>query len=389
MEKVKTIAFYIAEPIKINQGFMYNQIVNLDQYRPIVIGPYPNSNNVFFKFKDYYNLNEIKDLGAFFKEQNVVAIHAHQGKHALDILPAAKEHDIPLIVHFRGRDSSTQTEKRFQTNIKRYQNLIKHGASCFPVCGFFREELIKLGFSKDKIHVLYGGVDLDLYPFYPRSLPDEGEIRILSVARLVEKKGFITLLKAFHRIHQEYPRTTLHIIGAGQDEERIKIFIDKLQLNDSVFLRGPMDYNQISIELTKAHLFCLASETGEDGDVEGIPNALKEAMASGLPVISTFHGGIPELIEHEKSGYLAPEKNDLKLAEGIKHFLDSPSLWNSYTTNARQVIEEKFDLNKQIQVQQMLYSLVENQHGAIKENKETEGKKENKKIKKNKKGNRS
>lgn len=120
-----------------------------------------------------------------------------------------------------------------------------------------------------------------------------------------------------------------------------------------------MDSNQISKELRDSHLFCLASETGEDGDVEGIPNALKEAMASGLPVISTFHGGIPELIEHKKTGYLVPEKDDLKLAQGIKYFLSHPRVWKRYTRSARQVIDENFDLNKQIIEQQRLYSLIE------------------------------
>ena len=86
---MKQSLFTLEEPIKINQGFMYNQIIMLDQYRPIVIGPYPNSINIQFQFEHYYNLNEIQDLGAFFKEQNVVAIHAHQGKHAIDILPTA------------------------------------------------------------------------------------------------------------------------------------------------------------------------------------------------------------------------------------------------------------------------------------------------------------
>ncbi len=182
----------------------------------------------------------------------------------------------------------------------------------------------------------------------------------MSVARLVEKKGFHTLLKAFHLIHHKHPRATLHIIGTGQDEEKIKGFIDEYQLNDCVFLRGAMDSQQISKELRDAHLFCLASETGEDGDVEGVPNALKEAMASGLPVISTFHGGIPELIEHKRTGYLAPEKDYVQLAKGIKYFLDHPEVWEKYTKRARQVIEQKFDLNKQIVEQQRLYSLIEN-----------------------------
>lgn len=98
--------------------------------------------------------------------------------------------------------------------------------------------------------------------------------------------------------------------------------------------------------------------SGED-DVEGIPNALKEAMASGLPVISTFHDGIPELIEHKKTGYLVPEKDDLKLAQGLKYFLSYPRVWKRYTRSARQVIVENSDLNKQVIEQQRLYSLIE------------------------------
>ncbi|MEH7120594.1 glycosyltransferase [Neobacillus vireti] len=355
---MKSIVFYIKEPFKINQGFMYNQTTMLDQYRPIVMGPFPNSKNVLYQFEHYYNINEIQDLGAFFQEQNVVAIHAHHGKHSIDILPIAVEHNIPLIVHFRGRDSSAKTDKRYQENVLRYKDLVKQGAGFFAVCKFLADELKKLGFPQKKIHILYGGLDLSLYPYFERSLPKDGEIRILSVARLVEKKGFITLLKAFQRIHPLYPSATLHIIGTGKDEEKIRLFIEENQLTDSVFLRGPMDSKQISTELRDAHLFCLASETGEDGDVEGIPNALKEAMASGLPVISTIHGGIPELIEHKKTGYLVPEKNDLKLAQGLKYFLDQPQLWKKYTRSARQVIDEKFDVLKQIQVQQQLYGMI-------------------------------
>ncbi|MEH7418621.1 glycosyltransferase [Neobacillus drentensis] len=355
---MKSIAFYLQEPFKINQKFMYNQTIMLDQYRPIVIGPFPDSENVLYPFEHYYNINDIQDFGAFFQEQNVAAIHAHQGKFALDILPIAVEHNIPVIVHFRGRDSSTQTYKRFRENVLRYQDLVKQGAGFLAVCDFLADELKKLGFPKKKIHVLYGGLDLSMYPYFERSLPTAGEIRILSVARLVEKKGFLTLLKAFQRIQPQYPRATLHIIGTGKDEEKIRLFIEENQLTDCVFLRGPMESEQISKELREAHLFCLASETGVDGDVEGIPNALKEAMASGLPVISTIHGGIPELIEHRKTGYLVPEKNDLKLAQGLKYFLDHPRLWKRYTRNARQVIDEKFDVLKQIQVQQQLYDII-------------------------------
>ena len=81
-------------------------------------------------------------------------------------------------------------------------------------------------------------------------------------------------------------------------------------------------------------------------------------MASGLPVVSTRHAGIPELIEHQRTGYRAPEKNDMELAKGIQFFIENPDVWTDYTERARKVIEEKFDVNKQIIEQQRLYSLV-------------------------------
>ncbi|MCP1494959.1 glycosyltransferase involved in cell wall biosynthesis [Peribacillus frigoritolerans] len=100
-------------------------------------------------------------------------------------------------------------------------------------------------------------------------------------------------------------------------------------------------------------------------------------MASGLPVVSTRHAGIPELIEHQRTGYLTPEKNDMELAKGIQFFKENPDVWTDYTERARKVIEEKFDVNKQIIEQQRLYSLVNTvkTENATKKKTETEKKK--------------
>jgi len=194
----------------------------------------------------------------------------------------------------------------------RYSALNKHGAHYYPVCQYLAEGLRRLGIPAKNMHVLYGGIELDLFPYTNRTLPTVGEIRVLSVGRLVDKKGFVTLIKAFKRIYTQYPNARLHIIGAGEDEKKIKSTIAEYNLKDVVILRGAMDSKQVSDELKKAHIFCLASQTAKNGDIEGIPNALKEAMASGLPVVSTRHAGIPELIEHQRTGYLAPEKNDME-----------------------------------------------------------------------------
>ncbi|MBL3643918.1 glycosyltransferase [Bacillus sp. RHFB] len=354
---MKTIAYFVSENIKTHQRFIYNQIVKITNYRTIVIGPFDNADRTEFPFENYYNINKIKDLKKFFEEQDIIAIHAHHGSHGQEILPVCEKYNIPLIVSIRGRDGSDRPEI-FGKNAKRYSALNKHGAHYYPVCQYLAEGLRRLGIPAKNMHVLYGGIELDLFPYSNRTLPTVGEIRVLSVGRLVDKKGFVTLIKAFKRIYTQYPNARLHIIGAGEDEKRIKATIAEYNLKDVVILRGAMDSKQVSDELKKAHIFCLASQTAKNGDIEGIPNALKEAMASGLPVVSTRHAGIPELIEHQRTGYLAPEKNDMELAKGIQFFMENPDIWTDYTERARKVIEEKFDVNKQIIEQQRLYSLV-------------------------------
>ncbi|MCK2018120.1 glycosyltransferase [Peribacillus frigoritolerans] len=354
---MRTIAYFVSENIKTHQRFIYNQIVKITNYRTIVIGPFDNADRTEFPFENYYNINKIKDLKKFFEEQDIIAIHAHHGSHGQEILPVCEKYNIPLIVSIRGRDGSDRPEI-FEKNAKRYSALNKHGAHYYPVCQYLAEGLRRLGIPAKNMHVLYGGIELDLFPYANRTLPTLGEIRVLSVGRLVDKKGFVTLIKAFKRIYTQYPNARLHIIGAGEDEKKIKSTIAEYNLKDVVILRGAMDSKQVSDELKKAHIFCLASQTAKNGDIEGIPNALKEAMASGLPVVSTRHAGIPELIEHQRTGYLAPEKNDMELAKGIQFFIENPDVWTDYTERARKVIEEKFDVNKQIIEQQRLYSLV-------------------------------
>ncbi|WP_242664942.1 glycosyltransferase [Geobacillus zalihae] len=158
-------------------------------------------------------------------------------------------------------------------------------------------------------------------------------------------------MRAFWRVHAVHPRCRLRIIGSGKEEENIRRLVSELKLDPFVDLLGAMDAASIAREMERAHLFCLASETASDGDIEGIPNVLKEAMASGLPVVSTNHAGIPELIEHKRTGYLAPERDDLELANGLEH----PERIPSFTKKARKVIEQRFDITKQIKVQERLY----------------------------------
>ncbi|MED4299498.1 glycosyltransferase [Geobacillus stearothermophilus] len=353
----RTIAHFIHEKMKINQRFIYNQMVRLKKYRPIIIGSFADDGSHPFPLLNYYHLHDIGHFGRFAKKQNIVAIHAHHGKHAVEILPLCVAHGIPLIVSIRGRDGSAKYNS-FLRNQKRYTLLKEHGALFLPVCRYLADELVTLGFPPEKIHVLYGGIELDLFPYRERTIPASGDIIILSIGRLVEKKGFLTLVRAFWRVRAKHPRCRLRIIGAGKEEENIRRLVNELGLAPFVELPGAMDAAAIAQEMDRAHLFCLASETAPDGDIEGIPNVLKEAMASGLPVISTNHAGIPELIEHGRTGYLAPEKDDNEIANGICFFLEHPEQAPLFTKQARKVIEQRFNLAKQMKEQERLYDLI-------------------------------
>lgn len=356
---MKTIAHYLREDIKVNQRFIYNQINYQGEYRSIAFGPFEKSLTSDFQFEHYVNMNEIGSLTKFFERENVVAIHAHHGKHAVEIAPVAIQYDIPLIVSIRGSDGSTRSEKLKNRNMARYRPLIKHNALFFPVCEFLKQELLTLGIPQDQIHVLYGGIDVELFQFEERKLPETGNIHLVSVGRLVEKKGHASLIRAMKEIHAMEPRAKLSIIGEGKERGNLEQIIDELQLHSVVTLEGKKSSFEIAEQLKRAHLFCLPSVTAANGDVEGIPNALKEAMASGLPVLSTIHGGIPELITHLKTGYLVEEHDVRGITEGISYYLHHPHLWKEICGNARRIVEENFHLKKQLNIQHQLYQYVE------------------------------
>lgn len=352
-----TIAHYLVNDIKLNQDFMYRQINELKRYRSIVIGEFPvRESEKEYPFSDYFYLGDIKDWPAFIKEYNIKAIHAHKGNHGARILPLAREYGIPLITSFRGQDASAH-HNYFEINREKFSDLMKHGSLFLPVCQYFRKEMIQLGFPANRIGVLYGGIDLDRFSYSVRRKPRRRKFRILSVGRFVEKKGFDILLVAFAMVHEKYPNTELVIVGKGSDKykEKLEEIVKLLHIQDAVHFKEPMHNQFIAEEMKNAHLFCLPSYTTNKGNIEGIPNVLKEAMASGLPVISTKHAGIPELIQHGKSGWLVGERDIEGLAKGMGKLLNNTRWWAKLSYHARVKVNKDFNLTRQIAIQEKYY----------------------------------
>ena len=295
-------------------------------------------------------------LDARLKEREFAMIHARFGDSGIRMLPLSRKWRVPLVTSFHGCDApGSDRMRRRRGALKR---LFAEG-DCFTVpCEAMKSELTKHGCPAEKVVVHYSGIDLDRFAFKPREAPEDGPIRILYVGRLVEKKGADTLLRAFRHVHQVFPHTRLALVGEGRLKPRLTRLARRLGISPYVEFLGALPHREVAKQLESVHTFCLPSRKDRTGNVEGIPNALKEAMASGLPVVSTFHSGIPELIEDGVSGHLVPENRVGELAGKLIHLVGRPDTWAKLGRNARSRIEEDFDAVKQTERLEKLFDKI-------------------------------
>jgi colanic acid/amylovoran biosynthesis glycosyltransferase len=299
-----------------------------------------------------YYLDEIFSPKEYVKRNKISLLHAHHGQLGILLLPFKDETKLPLVTSIRGRDATMANQPvGYLENMKM---LFERGERFFPVCNYLADRLIAWGCPPEKIRVLYGGVDLDQFHYQAPNLESSSQ-NILSMGRLVEKKGHHILMQAFQKIREKFPNATLTIIGGGEMEEQLLSLAVQLELGDSFRLLNHLHKSQVREQMAKADLFVAASLEASNGDVEGIPNVLKEAMATGIPVVSTYHAGIPELITNDKEGVLVQENNVDALAGALDWMLENRALWPFYSTNARAKIEQAFDLNQQLLQQAKYY----------------------------------
>lgn len=206
--------------------------------------------------------------------------------------------------------------------------------------------LSSLTLTPEKIHGIYHGLDTTL--FSPNHVGSDSasdkSLKLLTVGRHVEKKGFVYLIEACHILRQRGVRFNLDIIGeTGDQTERLQADIARYELIDIVHLLPPIPQNQLKAHYNNAHVFVLPCIILADGDRDGIPNVMAEAMASGLPVVVTGISGIPEIVDDGINGLIVPTADSHALADALFRILAQPKLCNLLGTAARQRIEDVFD----------------------------------------------
>ncbi len=275
---------------------------------------------------------------------NYDIIHSQYGTLGRGLIPFKENGLLPAahITSFRGHDITQHANSAPGF----YDELFGRADLFLPVSRSLHQRLIERGCEEKRIEILHSGINCSRFHFRPRTLKKGEVANILSVARLVEMKGVAYGIEAVSRLVRSGRSIYYKVAGDGPLREELERLIEDLQIGDFVQLLGWRDHNELAGLMNDTHILLTPSVTAANGEQEGIPNVVKEAMAMGIPVVSTLHSGIPELVEDGVSGYLAPERDAEKLAHCLARVIDNPDSWPRMGRAGRAKVEQEFDMNR-------------------------------------------
>lgn len=276
-------------------------------------------------------------------------IHAHFGYDGWRMIKPALQNDLPLVTGFYGSDVS-----RLPTEFdwpRRYRKLARHGDAFIAISSHMKTQLIKLGFPESDIHIIPFGLDAESFP--SGGSPDPHSL--MMVGRMVEKKGFRYALEAVKILKNEDIPVHLDLYGDGPLEKQLKSLARKWDIQSRVAFHGYTPVEQIKQEHPRHGMLLAPSVTAADGDEEGLPNTILEAMASGTLAIASDHAAIDEALTQNETGLLAPEGDAKALAEKIRFALNNRPRVEQIEQNARSLIKEKYEIDAVVEKTEALY----------------------------------
>ncbi len=307
----------------------------------------------------YISTGRAAALDRAIAREEVDLLHAHFGVEGLYALPFALRHRLPLITTFWGFDA-TMSRARLLLSGKpawiRYglfaERLRRRGTLFIAVSEYLRSRLLESGFPPGRTIVHYNGVDVGAFTPPDR---EAGDRTVLSVGRMVEKKGMEYLVEAFARIAGQVPEARLEIAGDGPLRQSLERLTSERELSARVTFHGSLSHREVAGLMQRASIVCQPSVTAANGDSEGLPTVVLEAAATGRPLIGTHHSGIPEIIADGTTGFLVPERDVAALADRLLLLLTNAELRGRMGEAGRKRIEREFDLVKQAERLEEIY----------------------------------
>lgn len=370
-----TVAIFSGRLLPASETFIRAQAEGLTRFKPVYVGArrvtgldlpedrtlVVNQGGIVGKGQEYLfkRFGHAPQLIRQVRQLQPGLVHAHFGVCGALALPVAKALQKPLVVTFHGFDACMTDDyaKKNSLSTRIYlqrREQLKQSADTFiAVSNFIKGKLVDQGFPEDKIKVHYIGVDTQKFN------PDANLIRqpvVLFVGRLTEKKGCEYLIKAMAKVQAIVPNAQLVAIGDGPLRDTLEAKAAET-LSQYQFL-GVQSPDQVRQWMNKAYVLVAPSVTTHTGDSEGLPMVILEAQAMGLPVISSYHAGIPEAVVHEKTGYLTQEKDWQSIASYMLQLFQNHQLWQQVSHAGQKQVQTKFDLHHQIETLENIYSSV-------------------------------
>lgn len=383
MKKKINVGHYNEAFFEKSETFIYNYIVHLENFHPVLFArrfvnldlfnypqqdchtlpaPFPQRMSLeWFQVKLHQKL-----FGSLFTGEEILChkhkiqiIHAHfapQGFFASNWFEKAR---LPIITNFYGFDVSELPNDPLWA--KRLKNLFAKGELFLVEGNFMRSKLIEIGCPEHKVQIQRIAIPLDKLAFRARGPKNPNERTIfLFCGRFVEKKGLRYALEAFSKVLKINQNFEFRIIGDGPLKQDITILIDQLGLSKNVTLLGFLNYQQYIEQMAKADIFIHPSITSDTGDSEGgAPTSILEAQAMGLPVISTTHADIPNVVKPQMSALLSKERDSEELAGNILFLLRNQQLWGDFGRTGRKFVEDFHDVKKEVRsLEEKYYELI-------------------------------
>lgn len=293
------------------------------------------------------------DLVDHLRRDKPALVHCYYGHKAAGYLRMLRDWGGPWIVSFHGVDVAKDMDK--PEHVEALREVCREARLVLARSESLLEKLRMLGCPEEKLRLNRTPIPLEHLPAHTRTPPAGDEWRLVQACRLIAKKGLLTTLAALETVVREKPRTRFILCGDGPLMEKLRAVIAERGLSANVELRGWTSQPDLIAEYQRAHLFLHPSELTKEGDQEGIPNSMLEAMATGLPVVATTHGGIPEAVTHERDGLLVPEKEPVQLAEAILSIMRDPAKLRRLSENAAASVRAHFGAEQQVSRLEDLY----------------------------------
>ena len=292
---------------------------------------------------EYYHPYDLVDL---LERHRPDLVHCYYGHKAVKYLKMLKAANVPFVISFHGVDvvkfiDQEGYKEKLLCSFEAAELVMARSVSLL-------QRLLELGCPAGKLRLNRTPIPLENITFNRRVAPEDGNWRLVQACRLISKKGIFTILEALVELIKRWPKLRYSLAGVGPESEEIQRAIARHGLKDHVEMLGWLSQDELQGVYDKAHIFLHPSELTQENDQEGVPNSMLEAMAAGLPVVATYHGGIPEAVTSGEDGYLVAERSPEDLAKALAKLMSSPDELERFSTSAAESVRSKFGFENQI-----------------------------------------